>query len=209
MILVFCLSVLTSCGKRIIDVEQKDEKGNVTEKYHLDKDSLKIGKYLSYNTAGNLFEESNYKKGKLNGQRTLYHPNGNIEIIENYNNGVYDGPYLTYYTNGNINIEAAYNEGVMEGVLKRYYDTGEIMEEVTFENNLENGPFKEYFKNGKVKWEGNYINGDNEVGIIMEYNEDGVLIKKMDCGKYLGEYICQTIWTLDQGDLALQFEYEK
>jgi antitoxin component YwqK of YwqJK toxin-antitoxin module len=83
------------------------------------------------------------------------------------------------------------------------------MEEVTFINNMENGPFKEYYKNGQIKWEGNYKDGDNEYGLIQEFNEQGQLIKKMNCGRYKGEYICQTIWTMDEGDKKLTLPYDE
>ena len=65
-------------------------------------------------------------------------------------------------------------------------------------DNNENGPFKEYYPNGNIHWEGNYLNGDNEFGILNEYNEQGELIKKMDCDSMA---VCKTIWTKENGDI--------
>lgn len=203
------LFIFSSCGKRVDVIEVKDENGNIKEKYYLDKDSLKFGTYTSYDEKGNIFEESHFKNGVLNGERIIFFPSGEKEIVENYENGIFNGPYSTFYNNGQLNLVANYIEGDMEGLVKRYYDTGELMEEVSFVNSEENGPFKEYYKNGTVKWIGEYENGDNEIGIIQSFNEEGELIKKMNCGKYLGDYMCQTIWTVEEGEKELVFEYEE
>lgn len=199
---------LVSCGQRLNEVVNTDEDGNVLERFYIDSDSLKFGKYTSFDAGGNVFEESIYKKGNLDGIRTIFFPSGKVEIQETYKDGVYHGPYKSFFENGQVNLEATYVAGTMEGIVRRYYSSGELLEEVTFTDNEENGPFKEYYKNGQVKWEGNYINGDNEIGTILSYNETGELIKKMECGKYLGEYICQTTWTIEEGEKPMQLEYE-
>ncbi|GLR17851.1 toxin-antitoxin system YwqK family antitoxin [Portibacter lacus] len=206
---IFSLLILLSCGKRLIEIEVKNDDGIVIEKYYLDKDSLKFGTYTSFTEDGNLFEESHFKKGTLDGERLIYFPNGEVEIQEHYVKGEIDGLYRTFYENGQVNLEANYVAGKMEGVVKRYYSSGEILEEVTFVNNEENGPFKEYYKNGQVKWEGAYKDGDNEYGTINSYSEEGELIKKMECGKYGGEYICQTVWTKEEGEKELVLKYEE
>lgn len=209
-LLLYTIAILTlfSCGKRLTEVENKNDKGLIIEKFYLDRDSLKFGTYTSYDEDGKLFERSQYKKGKLDGLRTIFFANGEVEIQENYTDGKIDGLYKSFYDNGNVNLEANYVGGKMEGIVKRYYSTGELLEEVKFVANQENGPFKEYYKNGKVKWEGQYKDGDNENGTIKHFNEEGVLIKKMECGKYRGEYVCQTTWTLEEGDKELVLEYE-
>jgi hypothetical protein len=198
-----------SCGRRTIEIERKNDQGQIIEKFYLDKDSLKFGTYTSYDEEGRIFEKSQYKKGELNGLRTIFFTNGEVEIQENYEDGVMNGVYKSFYDNGNVNLVATYNNGKMEGIVKRYYSSGELMEEVTFVDNQENGPFKEYYKNGKVKWEGQYKDGDNEYGTINMFDESGELIKKMECGKYQGEYICQTVWTVEEGEKELVLQYEE
>jgi antitoxin component YwqK of YwqJK toxin-antitoxin module len=205
---IFSIFVLFSCGKRLNEIERKNEAGQVIEKFYLNKDSLKFGTYTSYDEEGRLFEKSQYKKDELDGLRTIFFANGEVEIQENYKDGVMDGDYKSFYDNGNVNLVATYTEGKMQGLVKRYYSSGELMEEVTFVDNEENGPFKEYHKNGKVKWEGQYKDGDNEYGTIKMYDESGELIKRMECGKYKGEYICQTAWTKEEGEKELVLQYE-
>ena len=208
--LLCAIAVLTlfSCGKRLTEIENKNDNGLIIEKYYINKDSLKFGTYTSFDEDGRLFEKSQYKKGQLDGLRTIFYSSGEVEIQENYKTGEIDGLYKSFYENGNVNLEAYYIEGKMEGTVKRYFSSGEIMEEVTFVSNEENGPFKEYFKNGQVKWEGQYQDGDNEYGTIFSYSEEGKLIKKMECGKYAGDYICQTIWTIEEGEKELVLQYE-
>ena len=71
------------------------------------------------------------------------------------------------------------------------------MEQVTFVNNTENGPFQEFYPSGQVKVEGEYLNGDNEHGVLKFYNEDGVLTKTMDCNQGM----CKTTWKLEESDI--------
>jgi len=86
----------------------------------------------------------------------------------------------------------------MNGLLKRYYDTGTIQEEVTIVKGMENGPFKEYYAGGQLEWEGSYLNGDNEDGLLVQFAEDGSTIKKMQCNNG----VCRTIWTEKDGDIT-------
>ena len=209
LIYVLIAFVCLSCGRRLDEVEVRNDNGEIVEKYYVNKDSLRFGTYTSYGVNGSVFEESQYKNGELHGLRKIFLESGEVEIEENYDKGVMNGPYITYYKNGEVNLEAEYIEGQMEGMVKRYFDTGELMEEVNFVGNEENGPFKEYYQNGQVKWEGEYKDGDNEYGLIKSYNENGDLIKRMECGKYQGEYICQTVWTLEEGEKELVLQYEE
>lgn len=78
----------------------------------------------------------------------------------------------------------------MDSIWVRYYETGQIKEEVTFRDNDENGPFTEYYANGNLKAEGFFKDGDNEHGLLKLYDEEGVLVKTMDCKNG----ICKTIW---------------
>jgi len=88
-------------------------------------------------------------------------------------------------------METRYEDNVINGMVRRYYPSGQILEEVSYVGNEENGPFTEYHENGAKKWEGTYRNGDNEVGLLLEFAENGDTIKKMMCDD---RYICTTIW---------------
>jgi len=195
--LTWALLICSACHNNNL-VTVKDDQGNVTEKYTVNDESLKDGPYESY-INGVLVEKSNYKNGALQGKRVLYHTNGAIEIEEMYEAGVIEGPYRTYFFDGVLAQEANYVNGIMQGLIKSYYENGSLKEEVTMRDNEENGPFREYYENGKLSWEGQYLNGDDEFGLLKNYDKSGTLIKKMMCDS-LG--VCATIWTLEEGTVT-------
>lgn len=193
------LTGLTACS-HLETVENRDENGILKEKYSRRKDTLaKQGAYTSYYPNGQVFEQSWYENDTLHGERRLYYENGKIQSIEQRDHDRFVGTYKKFYENGQLSNEGQYVDNEMSGVWKRWYDTGELMEEITFAHNEENGPFKEYYKNGQVKIEGEYLNGDNENGILKKYDETGQLFEKMYCE--LG--VCMTIWTKDGGDVPI------
>jgi len=196
LILLNLLLFLISCSNSKT-VEVKDNNGVVIEKYQILEDSTRHGTYETFKSDGAQMEKAVYQNGKLEGQRTLYYADGQVEIEENYVSGIMNGPYKVFHENGQLNVEVHYEDGKMQGLLKRYFDTGTLQEEVTFVDSEENGPFKEYFASGNVEWEGAFLNGDNEEGILIQYNEDGTIKKKMNCSSG----ICRTIWTEKDGDV--------
>lgn len=191
--MIFCVA----CQKADY-VTIKDDKGNISEKYAINADSLKHGEYTAF-INGALVEKALYVNGNLDGERTIFHPNGAVEIVEQYKNNQIVGPYKTYFHDGTLAQEATYVDGMMQGILKTYYKDGALKEEVTMKDNQENGPFTEYHSNGKVKWKGQFLNGDNEFGLLQNFDESGELIKKMTCDS-LG--VCSTIWTKEAGDIV-------
>lgn len=190
------LLLLCSC-KKSNWVTVKDDQGQLSEKYQVNEAQQKHGIYESY-LSGVLLERADYNNGKLNGKREMFYPNGNVEINENYLNDQLTGTYKSYFEDGTLSQEANYLNGMMEGLIKTYYPDGSLKEEVMMIANNENGPFKEYHKNGQVKWEGQYLNGDNEFGELKEYNEAGELIKKMTCDSMAR---CTTTWTIEKGEI--------
>lgn len=188
--------LLSSCAREKY-VEVKDSSGKLTERYQIDKDSVKNGIYESYNYEGNILEKSMYKDGIQEGLRTIYHSNGKVEKEELYKHGLLNGLYKVYYDTGELMIESQYTNNEMQGQLKKYYPSGQLMEVVTFVDDLENGKFEEYWENGNKKWEGSYLNGDNEYGELLKYNEEGTLIRKLNCDSLA---VCRTFWLLEGAD---------
>ncbi|HRX29151.1 MAG TPA: toxin-antitoxin system YwqK family antitoxin [Saprospiraceae bacterium] len=189
--IIFCLNFF-SCKSDVVETFYTD--GTLKESYHVLNDSIKNGEYKSYNEGGSIFEISNYQNGSLEGLRQIYLPSGTLDIEEQYRNGVIHGEYKRYYESGQIKILAHYVDGVLSGEFFKYFPNGVIQEKVTMANNEENGPFEEFYPNGKLKWKGQYLNGDNEYGLLENYDSTGVLIKKMMCDSLR---ICKTIWQLD------------
>ncbi len=189
--------IFVSCAPKEVTISYKD--GQPNEVYTVNDDDQKHGSYKKYREDGSLEEESNYNNGKLSGKRKIYFPKADqIEIEELYQDGVMHGEHIIYYPSGKKMIESAYVNGKMEGLFTKYFEDGNIMEVVTFKDNLENGPFKEYYSNGQVQWEGSFLEGDKEFGLLTQFDEQGQVMKKMMCDS-LG--VCQTIWTPEKGDI--------
>ena len=174
-------------------VENTDEFGDQEEYSRKKSDYSKHGQYTKYAAeGGHLIEKAFYVNDTLHGVRVLFGEKADTQIVENYQMGRFEGPFLAYYENGQLELQGEYSNNTMSGKWKRYYKTGELMEVVTFRDNKENGPFVEYYPNGKLKAEGQYLEGDHEHGLLKLYDEEGVLVKKMQCEKG----ICSTTWEL-------------
>jgi len=189
---------ICSCSNKS-EVTNYHENGNIHEQYSISADSLKNGAYKRFRSGGEISETAHYKNGILDGARTLIYENGNVEIEEHYKSDKLHGKYRTFYPSGKKELEMQYLNGEIQGSSFKYFESGQLMEEVYFDKNEENGPFIEYFENGSKKWEGTYLNGENEVGLLQNYNNEGILIKKMMCDS---SSVCQTIWTLEKGDIT-------
>jgi len=199
--LLSILVCLASCSNTN-EVVLKNPAGQIIEKYFIDKDSLRHGENLAFFDNGSLKEKALYAQGVLDGQRQLFFPNGQTQIIENYVAGHMHGNYEVYYESGLLLLKQNFRMDTLEGISRKYYENGQLEEEVMFADNLENGPFKEYYENGLLHWEGQYLNGDNEFGLLKEYDDMGELIKKMMCDSLA---ICRTIWTLKEGDITPKY----
>lgn len=177
--------------------------------FFIDKDSLKQGLYVELTMENDSVSSAHYKDGKLDGRRMIYNEAGHVETIEHYKMDVFHGPETTFFPNGSIRTKGNFTNGQLDSLFYVYYENGALKEKVSMKNNEENGPFQEYYINGQVHWNGTFINGNHEVGLLTEYDEKGEIIKKMDCGLYKGEYICQTIWSLEKGAIKPNFSYDE
>ena len=194
-----CLFILMT----LISCEQKTKTtypdGSIYEEYTTNDEGAKEGEYKRYYENGSIAEISVYKNDILNGKRKFFFANGNLEQEEDWINNKLTGKKVVYYDTGEKYVEAEYDSSMIVGVFKKFYKNGQVQEEVTFEKDLENGPFTEYYESGAIKWKGQYLNGDNEFGIIENYDEQGSLIKKLECDSMK---ICKTIWHRDSLNIA-------
>ena len=177
-------------------VAYTDDHGITEHYYRSTRNNAKQGVYKKVDGQGKLIEEANFVNDTLHGLRIIYYEKGDTQIVENYQKGYFEGAYKAYYESGQLELLGHYVDNTMKGKWYRYYPTGELMEIVTFEGNEENGPFVEFYQNGNKKAEGTYLEGDNEDGLLSLYDEEGTLVRKMECNKG----ICKTIWRFGQGE---------
>jgi len=190
---------LVGCKNDFKIVSEKNEFGqNISYQIHKET-GLKEGAYTLKDSTGVLLEEANYLNDTLHGERKIYTEQGVLEAIENYKDGTFEGSYQLFYPNGQIKFAAEYRDGVLAGEAKSYYEDGQLKETVAFKDNVENGPFLEYHPNGNLKAKGSYFSGNHsEHGPLELYDENGDLIKKMNCEKG----VCRTSWTREDGDVS-------
>lgn len=163
----------------------------------------KHGWYREYDTKTNvLLYERYYENDRLEGEEKIYFPSGALEVQLAYKNGQHHGPFKYLYEDGQLKQEGEYKDGKIAGMLKTYYPDGTLKDEVMHQDGLTKGPFKEYNPNGTIKAEGTFTSKSDreelEQGLLLLYDENGVLNKKMICK----ESTCCTIWTLEDGDVA-------
>lgn len=108
-------------------------------------------KYYHYASSSIMTEET-YKKGKLEGVRTVYFPNGKIAEQINYANNL------------------------KQGVYKKFSENGVVLEEAIFKNDEYDGLAIYRDINGNLVSKGNYVQGKKSG--IWEVVENGMLIKK-------------------------------
>jgi antitoxin component YwqK of YwqJK toxin-antitoxin module len=179
------------CRKTQKIIKVFSEEGVLLEQYEVNKDSLRHGTYIGFYESGDTFEIAQYTHGKLDGQRRIYHENNQLEILENYVQDSLHGGYKTYYVSGKLKRQMNFEENEIVGKIKVFYENGQLKEEVSMQNNMENGPFIEYHENGQKAWEGTYQNGENEIGLLVQYAENGDTIRKLQCDE---RYICRTFY---------------
>ena len=194
--------ILSSCeDKKDKTIVSFYETGEKFEEYQYIADSLKHGYYRKYSDQGFILESSNFKNGKLDGERVIYDfYTGIKEISEIYKNDILEGRYIIFHPNGEMNMLGVYKNNVLSGTVSFFDSTGGLTEEVQFVNNFQVFPFQEFHENGNLKWEGSYKystiqNRRAEFGLLKEYNEDGQLIRKKMCDE---STFCTTIWSLGE-----------
>ncbi len=195
-IAISLLAVVSGCAPALETERQYDESGQLVAEFSRDRRTGKRqGPYRFFYSDGQVMEEGWYEQDSLHGIRRLYYESGQLQAEEQLVRGRYEGPWRSWYPSGQLEMEGQYRHNQMSGIWKKYYESGQLMEEVTFARNLENGPFREFWPNGKLKAEGFYKEGDYEHGLLKLYDEQGRLVRKMDCKRG----ICRTIWTRTHG----------
>jgi antitoxin component YwqK of YwqJK toxin-antitoxin module len=169
--------------------EHRDDYGNVIRYHTLQGTDIREGLLERRNPEGVIIEMAHYRNDTLDGQRVLFYDSGDTMVVEHYVQGLFDGPFRAYHERGTAKTIGQYVQNNIIGQWRSFYADGTLREEVTFENNAEHGPFKEYHPNGRLKAEGFYRDGDNEDGELRLYDEQGRLLRIMQC--QLGR--CKTI----------------
>ena len=110
----------------------------------------KDGKWLYYNTSGNLVAEENYDKGKKHGKFKLFSGKDSVLLEEEtWKNNVKDGEFNTYYITGSPRIKMYYAKGKMHGNFEAYHEDGTIWHRGQYKDDFRNGTWTSYNWDGK------------------------------------------------------------
>ena len=171
-------------------------------------DSLrnKIGIWTEYHNSGEFRAKGLYANDKRIGEWIFYYPNKQIEQKGKYDKkGRAQGEWNWYYENGALMRQEFYIDNKRDGLMTEYTEDGKIITKGEFVDDMQEGvwfyetpEYKEigkyvndkpdslwkrfYMPKEKLRYEGNYLNGDED-GIHTWYYENG---RKMIQGRYTG-----------------------
>ena len=117
-------------------------------------------KYIEWNSiSGKIYEESNYKNGKLEGVQIAWHENGQKKMEKLYVNEKLNGTSTLWYENGQKEVVTNYKEGKRHGLLTRWYENGKKRSEKNYKEGKLNGLMIFWNENGEVLTKDNFDNG--------------------------------------------------
>ena len=103
-----------------------------------------------YDSSVNIWIETPYKNGKVDGIAKEYYESGELRAEIPYKNDEKEGIEKWYYENGNLWREIPYKNNKAEGIEKWYYENGKLMAEIPYLNNLFHGDTRFYTEDGKL-----------------------------------------------------------
>lgn len=183
------------------------------------------GKWQYFDESGNLVEERNYYRGKLNGPVKVYYANGKPKQIGYFKKNLQDSIFKEWYENGNLKSEGTYHENRPVGIWTEYYLTGQSRERDEYIDSVTlvwdfwlpdsahtqlikegNGEYMVFFTTGAQKERYSYRNGYKN-GPFTEYSIYGytLLNGKFDYGE------ADSTWNyyFYTGDLEKTVNYRK
>ena len=108
---------------------------------------------------GKLYKEIYYKNGKREGLKTGWYESGgkNYEVL--LKNGKKEGLETTWYKNRIKKYSQRYKNGKLEGMKTEWYESGKKKST----SHYKNGFRKEWNEDGKLIFQGNFVDGVEEI----------------------------------------------
>ena len=91
-----------------------------------------------------LFVETPYKDGKMNGIGKEYYSDGTIRTETPYKNNKPNGVVKTYDVLGNLESEVPFTDNEIDGVAKYYRTNGKLRFEISYKNGILDGAHRIY-----------------------------------------------------------------
>lgn len=165
----------------------------------------RIGDWIFYYPNGTIEQRGKYdKKGRTQGEWKWFYENGALMREEFYIDNLRNGIMTDYAEDGKIITKGEYIDDMQEGLW--FYETPEYKEVGKYVNDKPDSLWKRYYMpKGKVRYEGRFLNGDED-GKHTWYYENG---RVMTEGTYVGG-MKQNDWNFyyDNGTKYLTIFYE-
>lgn len=137
---------------------------------------------IFYNQKKNKVSEGKVVNKMYEGEWKYYHQNAtSIMTLENYKKGKLQGLRTVYYPDGTIAEETNYRDGIKEGTYKKYTVKGIVLEETNYKNGEFNGSTIYRDPLGNVVAKGNYVNGRKSGN--WKFYENGKLMSQENSNK--------------------------
>lgn len=137
---------------------------------------------IFYNQSKSVVSEGKVVKKLYEGQWKYYHENSKVIMtLENYKKGKLEGIRSVFYPNAKIAEETNYINGIKNGFYKKYTVDGIILEESNYIKGQFDGKAIYREPNGNVASQGIYVNGKKKG--IWQFYENGKLVKEENMSK--------------------------
>lgn len=174
------------------DAEKKIKREN----YHTKKSGdtiIKEGTYRIFYKNGKIWQEGNYKDGKLEGLWKTFHENGKLKQEVTYKNNLREGSSVIYYDDGLLYQELFYKNDLLEGKVHIYHPYTEekrLMEVAEYRNDTLHGERVTYSEGGIIQSRVHYRQGKPN-GISEMYYDNGQISERaiVKDGVYEGEFV--------------------
>ena len=179
------------CDKKIGTWRQFYANNKLKNITNYNENSELHGVYKIYHKEGGyLYEEGNYKNGKLEGKVYYYYDNGKVKKEIPFVNGKRNGTVTKYYKNGNIQYIEHYKNGIICCEAKDFYDNGQLKIATNYKNGKLDSSYVFYYENGDLKITQHYKEGKRHGEAILYY-DNGQLQEKTSFieGKFDGSFI--------------------
>lgn len=134
---------------------------------------------IFYDQSKNKVSEGNVIGKVYDGEWKYYHKASKVLMItENYKKGKLEGLRTVFYPNSKVAEEIFYKNGLKDGVYKKYGQNGILLEQTIFKNNEYNGDAVFYDSDGVAASKGKFLNG-KKVG-KWQFFEKGKWIKEVN-----------------------------
>ncbi|WPB73965.1 hypothetical protein KYC5002_33630 [Archangium violaceum] len=127
---------------------EKDERGQVRERYFEDDEGRLEGMATRYDEDGRLVQESHWRAGTLHGPTSLYGPDGQVLQRVMFVDGQLHGPAELQDEQGRVRMRLGFHEDRLHGELLAWQDGQPLMKHTLAEGRPE-GPL-ELYEDGKL-----------------------------------------------------------